>query len=317
MTELGIKEQFYAPFDNVKSRRGRGGVYDYVTWKNVADRMNSIFGMNWSSEMKSLDTMNGSIIIRVGVCAKDPVSGEDFCQEGYGGAVIRDGEDPGTAHKSAYSKALKDACKKWGVGLHLTEADESTSTIPSGFSGRETATPIPPVPAQSIPNIPPPAGINDSTQQNIPVPPAPAVQESAPAVPVVNTPPIPTAPVSMQKKAPAAPVAPVSPLVQESDTVSTSPVTNSIPSPPASTPTQAAPVTQNTDPGPDDPGTINNVQEMAINNLARLGGVEDPEQLLKDLLAKEDSGFNRDIKNIKDLSYTEAVKVIKVAKELS
>ena len=314
MTELSIKEQFYKPFEDIKSRRGRGGVYDYITWKDVADRMNNIFGMNWSSELKSLDTLSNNIVIRVAVCAKDPVSGEDFCQEGYGGATMRDGDEAGTAHKSAYSKALKDACKKWGVGLHLTEPTGDTSTIPSGFSGRETAVSTPPastpsVPTQSIPNIPPPAGINNSIQQNVPTtptaptPPAP-IQESTPVAPVINTP-VP----------PAVPTPPAPEPAQQS--VSVPLVTNTIPSPPTSAPTQPAPVMQDVDPGPDAAGTINNVQEMAINNLARLGGVENPEQLLKDLLTKEDSGLNRDVKNIKDLSYTEAVKVIKVAKELS
>jgi hypothetical protein len=67
---------------------------------------------------------------------------------------------------------------------------------------------------------------------------------------------------------------------------------------------------------PDAPGTINSVQEMAIKNLARLSGIEDSAQLLTDLVNKDDTGLTRKITNLNDLSYTEAVIVIKAVKNL-
>ena len=288
MTELSIKDRLYEPL-KVDSRRGRGGTYDYVKWQNVADRMNEVFGMNWSSHVMSetIDEHNTIVVVRVSVCAKDPVSDESYCQEGYGASQLRSTDEPGSAHKGAYSKALKDACKKWGIGLHLEDGTTAApAVIPSGYMGRETAPAVP-----IIPSTPPPAGVNTQT---IPAPAAPTPVAPASAAPAPPAPPASAAPVSVVA---APPVPPVS----------------SAPAPPA----PPAPAPMNNELGPDSPGTINTVQEMAISNLARLGGIEDPEQLLTDLVAKADSGLDRDIKNIKDLSYTEAVKVIKVAKELS
>ncbi len=316
MTELSIKDRLYEPL-KVDSRRGRGGTYDYVKWQNVADRMNEVFGMNWSSHVMSetIDEHNTIVVVRVSVCAKDPVSDESYCQEGYGASQLRSTDEPGSAHKGAYSKALKDACKKWGIGLHLEDGTTAApAVIPSGYMGRETAPAVP-----IIPSTPPPAGVNTQT---IPAPAAPtpvAPASAAPAPPAPPAPPASAAPAPASAAPAPASAAPVSvvaaPPVPPVAAPSAAPVApvSSAPAPPA----PPAPAPMNNELGPDSPGTINTVQEMAISNLARLGGIEDPEQLLTDLVAKADSGLDRDIKNIKDLSYTEAVKVIKVAKELS
>lgn len=118
-----IKEALYAPFDNIKQRQGRGGKYDYVSWKDIADRMNEVFGTRWSSQAITCDKYDNLIItkVQVRITADD---GLLYTQEGFGGALIVDKEDPGTAWKSSYSKAFKDACKKWGVGLYLEEDDQ-------------------------------------------------------------------------------------------------------------------------------------------------------------------------------------------------
>jgi len=38
--------------------------------------------------------------------------------------------EAGSPFKAAYSKALKDACKKWGIGLYLEEEDQSSFSPP-------------------------------------------------------------------------------------------------------------------------------------------------------------------------------------------
>lgn len=149
----GIKEALYKKFEDIPSRRGRGGTYQYIRWQDVADRMNDVFGARWSSEVVYQDIVGKNIIIRVSVCIKDPDTGERFCQEGYGGAVNDDSQEAGNAFKAAYSKALKDACKKWGVGLYLEEDDvqETSSAIPNGFTGKEYGVP----PKSEMPSMPP------------------------------------------------------------------------------------------------------------------------------------------------------------------
>lgn len=315
--ETRIKDALYQPL-TVDSRKGRGGTYGYVKWQAVADRMNDTFGMNWSSNVESQEIIGDLVIVRVSVCAKDPVSGQEFCQEGYGGSQMRPSDEAGSAHKGAYSKALKDACKKWGVGLHLEENNEpSFSNKPSGYSGHETAAPVPSAPPPttpyptstppdrepaytmptqqsvdtSLPATPPPA---ETLQQEVPVPPTPAP-------PATNVVPMPT-PASAPAPAP---------------TTNMAPAPSPMPAPggPPAPASVSAPVVDATA-SPDAPGTINNVQEMAIKNLARLSGIEDPAQLLTDLVNKADTGLTRQVTNLSDLSYTEAVNVIKAAKNL-
>ena len=159
-----ITEKLYKKFEDIPSRKGRGGTYQYVRWQDVADRMNEVFGSRWSSEVVFQDVVGKNIIVRVSVCIKDPDTGERFCQEGFGGAVNDDAQEAGNAFKAAYSKALKDACKKWGVGLYLDDED-NTNEIPTGYIGKEygvppretfTATPSTVVPEQQLPPSFPP-----------------------------------------------------------------------------------------------------------------------------------------------------------------
>jgi len=305
------KDALYAPL-TVDSRQGRGGTYGYVKWQNVADRMNEVFGMLWSSSVVSQEIIGENLIVRVSVCAKDPISGEIFCQEGYGGSQMRAGDEAGTAHKGAYSKGFRDACKKWGVALHLEEGEASSkpaaSSPPPGFMGKETA-PAPSAPSMappgpSMPSTPAPklAVVPDTVAKDsgyeMPSPVQPggggqalAVADNAPVMPSTMAPPDMTPPTN-----PPAP--------------------SMAPPTPGPAPSMAPPAPKE-EVSADTPGTINNVQEMAIKNLARLSGLESPEQLLGELINTPEVGLTREIKNMNDLSYTEAVNVIKAAKNLN
>jgi hypothetical protein len=152
-----IKDAMYSPLGEIKSRPGRGGTYDYVSWKNVADRMNEVFGINWTSEVVSEHVSEKEVVVRVRVSVYNK-DGAAFSQEGYGGALNDERSEAGNPFKSAYSKAFKDACKKWGVGLYLEEdgvqeeqnpPSAPTSSIPEGYMGKEHGTPPEsPLPAQ-------------------------------------------------------------------------------------------------------------------------------------------------------------------------
>jgi len=287
------KELLYAPL-TVDSRKGRGGTYGYIKWQNVADRMNNIFGMCWSSCVTYEDRIDNTIIVRVKVCAKDPKSNEEYYQEGYGASVLRPSDEPGSAHKGAYSKALKDACKKWGIGLFI--ADEVTTPVQSsGYSNEKTTicvpnvlTPpsVPNVPTQEVPNVPTQEVPNVPTPPSVPNVPtqevsntSTSVEHTLPNIPEqgmstidVGMPPIPTTPQQMEEKK-----------------------TN-----------------------PDTPGTITSVQDMAIQNLARLNGVEGQsiKQFLQGVINNPECSLNRQISSLNELSYNEAVSVIKTVKNL-
>ena len=64
-------QELYEPLEQ-KSRRGRGGDYNYVPWQDVADRMNKVFSGNWSSEVMSQEIVGNNVIVRVRVTAVDP-----------------------------------------------------------------------------------------------------------------------------------------------------------------------------------------------------------------------------------------------------
>lgn len=168
-----LKNMLYAQFENIPSRRGRGGVYSYVRWQDVADRMNNIFGTQWSSRVEYQDVVEGNVIIRVSVCIYDVNRDKEFCQEGFGGAPLDAASEAGNPFKSAYSKALKDACKKWGVGLYIDEDEpgqdhqpRAEQSPPPGYVGRETANPVE---EQQKPSLPTPPPLGNKSEEPVPV----------------------------------------------------------------------------------------------------------------------------------------------------
>jgi len=183
---MGILEKLYEPFNSLSTRRGRGGFYKFVRFQDVVDRMNQVFGIEWSSEAVFQEVINSEVILRVRVTIKHPESKEWFFQEGFGGALLNSGDEPGNAFKSAYSKALKDACKKLGVALHLKESDIeeseiSVSTPPTPYTAKDTTNTAPTPVAPEQPQAPVAAAVE--TPPAAPLPPnVPPVVENTTVV---------------------------------------------------------------------------------------------------------------------------------------
>ena len=225
---MSVKEQFYESFGDLPSRRGPGGFYSYVKWQDVADRMNQIFGVTWSSETISQEVVGDNVIIRVRVMVRDPETKEYFFQEGFGGAPLGQGE-PGNPFKSAYSKALKDACKKWGLALYKDDESAPASSAPTPQvslpSNEAPALATPQVSAPPLPDMPEiPAAVTASLPPNVPkivqqevtlTQAPPVVENTLPPEPTPEAPPVaapvPPAPEPPQVAPPAAAVAPPAP----------------------------------------------------------------------------------------------------------
>ena len=144
-----IFDKFYDKFD-VLTRRGRGGNYSYITANDVTDRMNRLFQGNWCTEVMSLDVdAIGAIIVRLRISVLDPESKIWFHHEGYGGHKDVGGE-PGSSFKSAYSKALVNACRRWGVGLYLVDDETGVSADPATSTPQATTA----IPTQGLPPAP-------------------------------------------------------------------------------------------------------------------------------------------------------------------
>ena len=322
-----IKDDLYKPFDSIKSRKGRGGTYDYVSWKNVADRMNELFGIRWSSEVITESTVDNLILVRVRVTVTDPESGSVSYQEGYGGAATFSNEEPGSSRKSAYSRALKDACKKWGVGLWLEEDDSSSD---GGHGPASYTAPAPAMPnmaglTPSVPNIPAP-----SMSPPTPVPPAVSTS-GAPIMPsmpsVVSAPSMPSAP-NAQAPTPSIPVPGVS--VPNAPTVNLSmpsvptmapPIATTAPSGTKPPPIPMMPSSQSFEPPEPAAPTIpliTNVQEMAIRNQIRLHESANTEEEWLAIMAADANNNirNNPVPKLSELTYDEAVALITAAKKL-
>ena len=290
MNVLNVKEKLYAPLAT-HSRRGRGGNYDYVKAQDVYDRMNDVFGADWSSEVIRAKEVGNNIIVH----ARVTIMNDNRCsayQDGFGGAINDAGSEAGNAYKSAFSKAIKDACKKWGIGLFLDEDGSYTATT----SAPTNSTPTPPA-------------ISTQTPPTTPTPTPPA------------TPP-PTTPVSP----PEALVAPANVAVTNrpprgldlppgvSRTLPNGVSSNAGPAtPPPSTPPQVnlnedMPMSTTTV-NAGEANTISDVQKAALHSILSIDGVE-YETLVKE--AFEINGLDGTvIPAIDDLKYKEAVYVVK------
>lgn len=307
---MGFKDALYKPFEEVDKRQGRGGYYDYIKWRHVADRMNEVFDGKWSSEVVSEITSDTEIVIRVAVSIMD-ANNQAFTQEGYGGAAIRQGEEPGTAYKSAYSKALKDACRKWGVGLYLDGDSGDTSTNTYNAPAQPVSPPTGvsmPAPISQPSPVQQPAPVQQETQA--PSPPTPPVTNTGPAPVQGNlSPPAPTAPSSIGAGMPA----PIS-MGTNAGMAPPAAVTSE---PPAQTQPATQAPTQSNDASPDEPGTLTEVQKMAIKHMGKTRGLEDDASVLATIVNVKESGLDRQVNSLEDLSYIEAVAVIKYIKVLN
>ena len=309
-------EILYRGFESIPTRQGRGGHYQYVRWQDVADRMNEAFGTMWSSRVTHQEINNGNIIVRVEVSVYDPTFDRVMCQEGFGGAPNDERSEAGNPFKAAYSKALKDACKKWGLGLFLEieDGDESTNTtpasMPTGYYGKEHGVPggnvvaptqpapTPPAPAVNTPaaptgGLPTPPGIGMGAAPKAPE----VIQES---VTLTQAPPTPMAPPIPQ--APTAATAPVPPPVSKSGPVG-------LPTPPQVSLREDMPMSKVSTINTGEPDKISDVQKAALHGILSFKGVD------YETLAREAFEANGVVKNpippADDLTYQEAVYVVK------
>ncbi len=172
---------FYDKFD-VKTRPGRGGTYAFVSADDVTDRMNKLFKGDWSSMVTFQDIIGDNVIVRVRIEVRDPGSGNVYFHEGYGGQANDASAEAGNVFKSAYSKAIVSACRRWGVGLFIEEGDQLTSTIETAIGPVTVPAAAPTVtgPAPGAPSLPPGAGPRSEEVKAPPVPQASPTPTSTP-----------------------------------------------------------------------------------------------------------------------------------------
>jgi hypothetical protein len=285
----------------------------------------------------SQEIVGENIIVRVRVSVFDRDTGTFSKQEGFGGAPNDARAEAGNPYKAAYSKALKDACKKWGLGLSLELEEESSEQLPPGYVGKEYG--VPPTqeapaptpqapPAQDTQLAPearhlaqPPASGGLPTPPSVSMAPTPqdqVVQESVtlqqappeapPEAPPAPTPPAPEAPAAAP--VPPAPQAPT-PATEQVPPPTQQPAAPSqgLPTPPQVSLSKEMPMSKTATISTGEPDRISDVQKAALHGILSYKGVEYNE------LVKEAFEANGIVKNpipaAEDLTYQEAVCVVK------
>jgi hypothetical protein len=330
--EKTIIDQLYAEF-NLKERKGQGNqMFKYVTNEDITDRMNRTFAGNWSTEVMSSEIIDDQVLVRVRVMVKDPNSDKYFFHEGFGGQQIMrfaTGQNTGKIidvsnnYKSALSKAIVSACARWGVGLfkdYTTQQDGDQMDepimpvlprMPSVAMGSsadlpKTSSPATIVPTGAVMALPPGVVIpKGEPKETVPqqkdldaliaaaiLPPPTAAPKVAETKPMV-TPNI-TIPSNFVNQAPpvAAAVAPPN--------FSLPPSITSPTAVPADLPFSGIEQTGN--------GKISDVQKAALNAILSIRKIAYSDLALE---AFASAGITRPIPTADDLSYEDAVVVIK------
>lgn len=299
-------QHLYAPF-NLKKRKGLGGMtFDYISSDDVIDRMNRTFSGAWRTEVITEDRVDDSVLVRVRVHVYDPATKIEFFHDGYGSSVIArysSGQnkgniiDLGNAYKSAESMAIRNACTRFGVGLYLKEED--------GFK----------VETQSSSKEQDPVGterkevVEQEVIKKVPMPPTVSEVPSSPTVPKVPLP-----PTKEEVKKFTLPTIPGKKIANN-----TGPNLPKIPSventPPPITKMKSveAPVSNTAISNGD--SQISDVQKAAIEGILALKRLEFPELVSGTF---EHNGLDKTLApdNIENLSYKEAIMVIKYGNEV-
>lgn len=92
--------------------------FDYVETAVVIDRLNQVFGGDWSFTVQDHQRLDSEILV-LGVLTARGVT-----KTAFGGATSGNG-DEGTinAYKAAVGDAIKLCAKQFGIGLHLWMRD--------------------------------------------------------------------------------------------------------------------------------------------------------------------------------------------------
>lgn len=335
MNEDTLK-QLYETF-TLSEREGQGGMkFKYVPNEDVVNRMNKIFMGNWSTEVRDKDIVDDQVVLEVRVSITDPEDSRVHTHTGFGSQqIMRYTKGPnagkiidiGNAYKGALSKAIVNACTRWGVGLfkernayeidNITPVEENGSAPALGpimiptVSVPETtpvAYPTPTVPDTTAAPAPTPYKINETaTAAPLFAPPVARVTAAMPSVPAVPTP-VPV--VEVTTDFPPVPPSTSNQTVSAAIAVTQAPVETMPKIPiPNEEPSIVVPAT------PDLPFSIqpngdkiSDVQRVALNGILSMRNIQ-YEDLAKE--AFDFKGITKPIPNKEELSYEDAVVVIK------
>ena len=137
----------------IRQRKGRNGVLDYVEGHSVIARLNEALDGAWSFEVTHHEVREDEVVV-LGKLSAEGIAKMQFgvsqlTREKGGGALVSLGDDL----KAAATDALKKCATFLGVGLHLyadkplagrTAAMRAGGALPPGTPPARPASPLPP-----------------------------------------------------------------------------------------------------------------------------------------------------------------------------
>ena len=144
------RELLEKPFERaqIRQRKGRNGVLDYVEGHSVVQRLNDALEGRWSFEVVQHDVREDEVVV-LGRLTADGVVKMSFgasqvTREKGTGQLVSLGDDL----KAAATDALKKCATFLGVALHLYADKPGLHVVPSS-NGHGAGGPRPPAPCQA------------------------------------------------------------------------------------------------------------------------------------------------------------------------
>ena len=110
--------------------------FKYAKGEDVIERLNSVFGFRWTSEVLEKNVSDDFVVLRIRLTCGD------IFKEAYGGADIKKARDTqkildlSNAYKAAFINALKKAAQQFGIGLK-DEEDYQEEKLPFGEPSKQ------------------------------------------------------------------------------------------------------------------------------------------------------------------------------------
>ena len=150
------RELLEKPFTpaQIRQRKGRNGMLDYVEGHTVIQRLNEALEGEWSFEIMHHEVREEEVLV-VGKLSAGPVvkmafGGSQVTRERESGGVVSLGDDL----KAAATDALKKCATFLGVGLHLYADKPIGGRAPAPRSGTTAPTRAATVPPRQVPPTP-------------------------------------------------------------------------------------------------------------------------------------------------------------------
>ena len=146
-----LLEKPFAPAQ-IRQRKGRNGMLDYVEGHTVIHRLNEALDAEWSFEIVHHEVREEEVLVigkfSAGAVVKMAFGGSQITRERESGSAVSLGDDL----KAAATDALKKCATFLGVGLHLYAEKPIGGRVPTPRPGASPARTVAAPPRAAAPN---------------------------------------------------------------------------------------------------------------------------------------------------------------------